>query len=147
MHPKYAGRLANGQFAPNCCGNPRGRPPRSRSTRAVLQQMLQSKVPTKVDGKIVMLTVVEAMAARIKREALAGPMRGLEKGLSVAEKYSLPDPPEKEDEPADLSRLTTAEKIQFENLISKVLGLPSALVDTNFAHDLLGDLPTENGND
>jgi hypothetical protein len=109
--------------------------------------MLQSKVPTKVDGRIVMMTVVEAMAARIKREALAGPLRGLEKGLSVAEKYSLPDLQPKDDEPADFSQLTTAEKLQFEQLISKVLGVPSALVDSKWAQNVLDASTAETDND
>jgi hypothetical protein len=123
IHDKDPRRRKNGQFRTGVSGNRRGRPRKARSTRAIFQEMLRSKVPMMVDGKLQRLSVVEAMAARVKREALAGPLRGLEKGLLVAEKYSFDDPPPG-DEQADLSMLSDDELEIYGRLASKLLGVP-----------------------
>ena len=44
-HPRIPGRRANGQFQKGRSGNPKGRPRKARSTKAIFQQMLASKVP------------------------------------------------------------------------------------------------------
>ena len=121
-HPRFPGRRRNGQMRKGFSANRKGRPRKARSTRAIFQEMLQSKVPMMVNGKLKKLTVVEAMAARVKREALTGPLRGLEKGVSVAQTYSLPEPAEPE--PVwDLSGLDDQEMRDLERLMSKVLGV------------------------
>lgn len=120
-HERYRGRKTNGQFQKGHCGNPKGRPRRARSTRAIFQQMLASKVPMTIDGKIRLLTVTEAMAARVKREALDGPLRGLERGVAVAQLYSL-DEAVDEPQEADLSSLHDSELYEYARLVYKILG-------------------------
>jgi hypothetical protein len=120
-HEKYRGRTNKGQFQKGHCGNPKGRPRQARSTRAIFQQMLASKVAMTIDGKVRMLTVTEAMAARVKREALAGPLRGLERGVAVAQLYSLDDAPDKQTV-ADLSILTDKELDDYGRIAAKLLG-------------------------
>jgi hypothetical protein len=83
--------------------------------------MLASKVTMTVDGKARLLTVTEAMAARVKREALAGPLRGLERGVAFAQLYSLDDAHDKTVE-VDLSILTDEELHQYGRIASKLMG-------------------------
>lgn len=121
MHPRFHGRKRNGQFASGFCGNRNGRPRKERSTRAVFQQMLTSRVQLSVDGRIVHLSVVEAMAARMKREALTGPLRGLERGIAVAERYSLPEREDKEF--FDFSSFSNEELREWGRLAEKATGI------------------------
>ena len=118
-HPRFPGRRRNGQCRKGHTPNPRGRPRKARSTRAIFQEMLQSKVPMMVGNKQKKVTVVEAMAARVKREALTGNLRALERGLAVARAYSISEP-EPEGPPWDLSRLTDDELDVFESLLGKI---------------------------
>lgn len=120
-HERYRGRSRSGQFVKGHCGNPKGRPRRARSTRAIFQAMLSSKVTMTIDGKVRMLTVTEAMAARVKREALAGPLRGLERGVAVAQLYSLEDARDKTVE-LGLSILTDEELEQYGRIAAKMSG-------------------------
>ncbi|WP_432201772.1 DUF5681 domain-containing protein [Erythrobacter sp. W53] len=119
QHRVWKNRRTNGRFRPGKSGNPSGRPKRSLSTNAVFQRMLSSKVPVISDGKRRMVTVVEAMAERVKRESLTGPLRGLEKGIAVAKDYSLNDPPE-DKKTYDLSKLTDEELDQYGRLAAKL---------------------------
>lgn len=89
--------------------------------------MLLSKVAIRIDGKVRHLTVIEAMAARVKREALTGPLRGLEKAIAVAQMYSLDDPPDhKAAQPEiDLTSLTDEELEWYGRLSAKLTGMDS----------------------
>jgi Family of unknown function (DUF5681) len=122
-HPRYPGRRRNGQLRKGFSGNRKGRPRRARSTRAIFQEMLQSKVPMMVNGKLKKMTVVEAMAARVKREALAGPLRGLEKGVGVAQMYSLPELVDEEKQ-INFEVLTDEEFETYGRLLHKLWGVP-----------------------
>jgi hypothetical protein len=141
MHPRFHGRKRNGQFASGFCGNKKGRPTKPRSTRAVFQRMLTSKVQLSVDGRIAHLSVVEAMAARMKREALTGPLRGLERGIAVAERYSLPERDEKDI--FDFSSFTNAELREWGRLAEKATGikLPAPPGDPDDNADSSGEEP------
>lgn len=121
-HQVFSNRRSNGQFRPGKSGNPSGRPKKSLSTQSVFRAMLMSKVSVLKDGKRVTLTVVEAMAERVKREALAGPLRGLERGIAVAQKYSLLEVPPDEQAP-DLSRLSDEDLELYGMLAAKLQGL------------------------
>jgi hypothetical protein len=128
-HPRLRGRTRTGQFQKGFSGNRRGRPLKARSTRAVIQEMLESKVSLTVDGKIAKMSVVEAMAARMKKEALTGSLRALERGLMVAERYSLQDAPVSQPT-EDLSLLTDEELDQLYNLVAKTQIKPKGSVQT-----------------
>lgn len=128
-HKRHPNRYSNGRFRRGVSGNPKGRPRKARSTRAIFQEMLTSKVTMKVDGKLRRLSVTEAMAARVKREALAGPLRGLEKGITIAQLYSVADPrePKQQTEPEqeiDLSSLTDEELEWYGRIAAKMAGVP-----------------------
>lgn len=85
-------------------------------------------------SKIRGLTVIEAMAARVRREALTGPLRGLEKGIAVAQLYSLDDPPAKREATVDLSILTDEELGWYGKLAAKLTGVdlePDPLIDSD----------------
>lgn len=118
-HPRFPGRRRNGQCRKGYTPNPRGRPRQARSTRAIFQEMLQSKVPMMVGKKQKKVSVLEAMAARVKREALTGNLRWLERGLAVARAYSTSEPAPA-GPPWDLSRLTDEELDAFESLLGKI---------------------------
>ena len=122
-HPTFPGRRRNGQIRKGFSGNRKGRPRKARSTRAVFQEMLQSRVPMMVNGKLKKLTVVEALAARVKREALTGSLRGLEKGVGVAQMYSLPESPQPEGT-FNLEALDDEELEIYGRLLHKICGVP-----------------------
>ncbi len=120
-HRAYPGRNTNGRFQKGMSGNKRGRPRKAHSTKSVMQAMFSSKVTATVDGRIVNMTVVEAIAARVKREALTGPLRGLETAMTMAQRYSPEDPPPPE--PGwNLNWLDDEELEHFHVLLAKVYG-------------------------
>lgn len=139
QHRIWKSRRKNGQFRSGVSGNPSGRPRKARSTQAVFKAMLASKVPVTRDGKVSHLTVIEAMAERVKREALTGPLRGLEKGVLVAQKYSLDDPPKKEETQYDLSRLTDEELDQYGRLAAKACGENWEELSNELNNEIEGD--------
>jgi hypothetical protein len=122
MHPRIAGRRRNGQFPKGVSGNPKGRPRKARSTKAIIQDMLASKVLMTVEGRPKLLSVTEAMAARVKVEALTGSLRGLERGVAIAERYSFEDPDPPELGLVDISMLSREERKLFLELLRKVMG-------------------------
>lgn len=122
-HDRFPGRRKNGQFKKGVSGNPKGPPRKAKSTRAIFQSMLQSKVKMVVDGKSKILNVIEAMAARAKLEALTGSMRGLERGVAIAEKYSFEDPQSSEGK-FDYTAIDDAELDILELIMMKAHGLP-----------------------
>jgi hypothetical protein len=122
-HDRFPGRRKNGQFKKGVSGNPKGPPRKAKSTRAIFQSMLQSKVKMVVDGKAKVLNVIEAMAARAKLEALTGSIRGLERGVAIAEKYSFEDPQHME-EKFDYTAIDDIELDILQLLFMKGNGLP-----------------------
>ncbi len=130
-HKAYPNRTAKGRFRTGFSGNRLGRPARVRSTKSVFQAMLASKVAMRIDGKLQTISVTEAMAARVKREALTGPLRGLEKGIAVAQMYSLEDPPKREQK-IDLSLLTDEELAWYGRILSRLTGLDYDATNPSF---------------
>jgi hypothetical protein len=127
-HRVFRGRRKNGQFQKGVSGNRKGRPRRSRSTRKVMQDMLASKVPTMINGRVQYLTTIEAMAARVKREALTGPLRSLETAITIAQRYTLEDR-EPEHKSWDLSLLNDDELGQLHRVLAKLDGMSPEEID------------------
>lgn len=127
-HRNFPGRRANGQFQKGVSGNRKGRPRRARSTKAVMQAMLASRVPTMIDGQVTQLTTIEAMAARVKREALTGPLRSLETAITIAQRYTLDDPVP-EEKTFDLWRLDDSEIKELHRLLAKIEGVPEEEIE------------------
>ena len=124
-HPRYPGRRRNGQARKGYTPNPRGRPPEAQSTKEVFRKMLRSKVTVVIDGVEMKQTVLEALADRVKRVGLTGPLRGLDKAIAVAQQYSEPDRPPREAEPLpDLSLLSDEDLALYGMLSAKVESKP-----------------------
>ncbi len=141
-HRSLNDRRSNGQFQKGCSGNPKGRPRKSRSTKGIFQAMLNSKVPVRTGGRTIKISVVEAIAERVKREALTGPLRGLEKGVAVAQKYSLNEAVD-EEKPIDLTILTLDELDSYGRLVAKLTGdvwdEPGPLAQADISQEPGGD--------
>ena len=122
LHGAFPDRYKNGQFRKGRSGNPSGRPRKCLSTASVFRDMLLSKVDLLSDGRAIRVTVLEAIAQRVKKEALKGSLAGLEKGIAVAQKYSLADLPPPEPK-YDLSLLSDEELEWYGRLAAKLQGI------------------------
>lgn len=60
------------QFKPGRSGNPKGRPKGSKSAQTILREILTRKISARVGGKVVQMTVCQAIFTKIAEDALKG---------------------------------------------------------------------------
>jgi hypothetical protein len=60
------------QFRPGQSGNPKGRPKGSKSAQAILREILTRKIPARLGGKVVRMSICEAIFTKIAEDALKG---------------------------------------------------------------------------
>jgi hypothetical protein len=76
------------QFAVGNRANPAGRPKGARSVGAVLQEVLQRKVPVTESGKTRRISVLEAMILRLANEAMRSDPGAVKLLLALNDRYS-----------------------------------------------------------
>ena len=60
------------QFKPGQSGNPKGRPQGSKNEATILRNLLNRKIQMRQDGKVRMISILEAMLMKFADEALKG---------------------------------------------------------------------------
>ena len=60
------------QFKPGQSGNPKGRPQGSKNEATILHNLLNRKIQMRQDGKLRMISILEAMLMKFADEALKG---------------------------------------------------------------------------
>lgn len=60
------------QFKPGKSGNPKGRPKGSKNAQTILREIMTRRIPARVGGKTVRMTVCEAIFTKITEDALKG---------------------------------------------------------------------------
>jgi hypothetical protein len=103
----------NRQFRKGVSGNPKGRPPGSRSLRTELREVMETLISVQENGKKAKVTIRHAMLLRLRQQALAGDKRAIDRLLLLAAVH-LPEPEEKQD------RASVAE--EDARLLARLLG-------------------------
>jgi hypothetical protein len=75
------------QFKPGKSGNPKGRPKGARSVAAVLQDVIQQKVPVTENGATRRVPALEVMLRRLANDAMRNDPRALKLLLSLVDRY------------------------------------------------------------
>jgi len=60
------------QFKPGQSGNPKGRPKGSKNAQTILREIMTGRIPARVGGKTVRMTICEAIFTKITEDALKG---------------------------------------------------------------------------
>ncbi len=75
------------QFTAGKSGNPKGRPKGSRPVGAVLQDVIQQKVPVTESGKTRRISVLEVIIRRLANDAMRSEPRAIKLLLSLLDRY------------------------------------------------------------
>lgn len=76
------------QFKPGESGNPKGRPKGSRPVGAVLQEIMNQKVPVTEGTKTRRLPVLEVIIRRLANDAMRSDPRAIKLLLSLLDRYA-----------------------------------------------------------
>lgn len=76
------------QFKPGESGNPKGRPKGSRPVGAVLQEIMQQRVPVTEGNKTRRLPVLEVIMRRLANDAMRNDPRAIKLLLSFLDRYA-----------------------------------------------------------
>lgn len=66
------------RFQPGHSGNPKGRPPGSKSLRTLIERELETKVTVREGGRVVVMTKRELLAKQTTKRAIEGDFRALQ---------------------------------------------------------------------
>ena len=86
----------SGQFKKGQSGNPRGRPKKSRNLTDMLQDVADSVIEIRKNGKSVRLTNLEAMVLQLTQKALGGDIRAFSQLLRYFKEHGVHAPEEPE---------------------------------------------------
>lgn len=90
--PKYAVGYRRppkeGQFLPGNSGNPKGRPTGSRPVGALLQDILEQRVPVTEGAKTRRIPVLEVMLRRLANDAMRSDHKAIKLLLSLLDRYA-----------------------------------------------------------
>jgi len=75
----------------------KGRPRGSRSMKSIVRDVLEDKIPVKINGKTRKVSPVELGLRQLVRKANAGDLKAISQVLTLGERYSPPD----DDAPTD----------------------------------------------
>jgi uncharacterized protein DUF5681 len=76
------------QFASGKSGNPKGRPRGSRTVGAVLNDVFRQRVEVTENGKTRRVTALEAMACRLRNDALRGDPKAIKLSVELMSRHS-----------------------------------------------------------
>jgi Family of unknown function (DUF5681) len=76
------------QFQPGKSGNPNGRRKGSRSVGAVLNDVFRQKIEVTENGKTRRVTALEAMACRLRNDALRGDAKAIKLSIELIRRHS-----------------------------------------------------------
>lgn len=79
------------QFRPGESGNPTGRRRGSRSVGAVLNDVFRQKIEVTENGKTRRVTALEAMALRLRNDALRGDARAMKLSVELMHRHAETD--------------------------------------------------------
>jgi hypothetical protein len=79
------------QFRPGESGNPTGRRRGSRSVGAVLNDVFRQKIEVTENGKTRRVTALEAMALRLRNDALRGDARAIKLSVELMRRHAETD--------------------------------------------------------
>jgi len=86
----YGRPPVNRQFKPGQSGNPRGRPKGSKNLATTFAEVLSRRIKVRdKNGKIRMLTKLEAIIESISNKALGGDANAFAKVIQLAEKFDM----------------------------------------------------------
>ena len=102
------------QFKKDQSGNPKGRPKGSKNFSTNLREVLNSKVPIAKNGKKKTVSTQEAALLRLKKNALTGSQRSLEKFLDLAERHG-----EQEEARAEERKLSANEQAILDEFLDR----------------------------
>ena len=94
--PGYCKTPKNTRFKKGQSGNPRGRPKKSRTLTQILQDVADSTVEVRKDGKSVRLSRLEAMALQLSQKALAGDIRAFGQLVRYLKEHGVHTPEDSE---------------------------------------------------
>lgn len=81
-----------GQFKPGKSGNPKGRPTGSRSVGALLQEIIQQRIPVTEGGKTRRFGVLQVILRRLANDAMRSDHKAIKLFLTLLDRYA--DSPE-----------------------------------------------------
>jgi Family of unknown function (DUF5681) len=76
------------RFQPGKSGNPNGRRKGSRSVSAVLDDVFRQKIEVTENGKTRRITALEAMARRLRNDALRGDAKAIKLSIELMPRHS-----------------------------------------------------------
>jgi hypothetical protein len=76
------------RWKPGQSGNPKGRPKGSRPVGAILQEIIQQKVPVTEGGKTRRIPVLEVMLRRLAHDAMRSDQKAIKFLLSLIDRYA-----------------------------------------------------------
>lgn len=78
----------DGQFKPGKSGNPKGRPTGSRSIGALLQDILQQRIPVTEGNKTSRLGVLAVILRRLANDAMRSDHKAIKLFLALLDRYA-----------------------------------------------------------
>jgi Family of unknown function (DUF5681) len=76
------------RWKPGQSGNPKGRPKGSRPVGAILQDIVQQRVPVTENGKTRWIPALEVMLRRLANDAMRSDQRAIKLLLSLVDRYA-----------------------------------------------------------
>jgi hypothetical protein len=76
------------RWKPGQSGNPKGRPKGSRPVGAILQEIIQQKVPVTEGGKTRRIPALEVMLRRLAHDAMRSDQKAIKFLLSLVDRYA-----------------------------------------------------------
>jgi Family of unknown function (DUF5681) len=76
------------RWKPGQSGNPKGRPKGSRPVGAILQEIIQQKVPVTENGKTRRIPALEVMLRRLANDAMRSDQKAIKFLLSLVDRYA-----------------------------------------------------------
>lgn len=92
----YARPPKETQFKPGRSGNPKGRPKGAKSEDTIFREVMGTKVPMSVRGKVRKVTVLEAVWMKVADDALKGNAKAISLLLGRARSFDGTDPATRE---------------------------------------------------
>jgi Family of unknown function (DUF5681) len=76
------------RWKPGQSGNPKGRPKGSRPVGAILQEIIQQKVPVTENGKARRIPALEVMLRRLANDAMRSDQKAIKFLLTLVDRYA-----------------------------------------------------------
>jgi hypothetical protein len=107
------------RWKPGQSGNPKGRPKGSRPVGAILQEIIQQKVPVTENGKTRRIPALEVMLRRLANDAMRSDQKAIKFLLSLVDRYA--ESPETALQLRDMLA-------EDESILSQFLRVPTGII-------------------